>query len=789
MAESQDKMPKEEPEENPLELRVDEVLARYMQECDSGQMPDRESFLNEYPDLRDQLEGLLGAADWIEELAGPTIADIAKIDPTVEVDKLDDTLPHLENGQPLDQSSDTLDGLGAKADAKKKESTLDSSEFSQPILPCQFGDYVLERVLGRGGMGVVYEGRQASLDRPVAVKMIRSGALASDEEVGRFFAEAKSAAKLDHPNIVTVYQCGEQSGHRYFSMDYVPGTDLSQMIKKGPVDCRTAARYVRDVARAIQYAHDRGILHRDLKPANILVDDEDRVRITDFGLAKSVGTDTGLTAEGAALGTPSYMSPEQAAGKTEEQHHATDVYSLGAILFTLVTGRPPFKANTVVETIMHVIHRPAPTARNINESVHSDIETVIDVCLQKSPDRRYQSADELAQELDRYLKGSPIQARPMSKVRRIWYWLLGVPIIGAVLDNRVVEPTDAHRWVQRGLFSVMVLLATSWFVFIASQNAYRQSMPSEVRVASGVEGGSYENLANSICKALDDEGECDAVAIRTAGSRDNVERLESGEVQLALLQADAIGSPKVAVVTPLYYEAVHVFVRRGQGIESIEDLRNRRVNVGIEKAGARPISRLVLESGGLSFKDIELVSFDWHKMLDGSYLEELRAEELTGNDSPEVILFKEDFKLPTEDELAVDAAIVVSRLGSKDVANLLCGGDYKLLGLEDAWQLALQEPSLFHPLLMTEDNYPDCELPSKGVPTVTTTAFLVATQETPAILIRSVLQHLFSPEMIAATGIVSAERAAHWQGLAWHPAAREFFGPYRATKPAEEQKQ
>ena len=764
--------------EAPQEMKVDEALARYMQQCDGGSIPDREAFLEQHSELRDQLEGLLFTADWIEELAGPTIADIAKDAPVDPSDKtrMEDTLPHWESvRQNLDP--DTWDG--SPEGAKKKE-TLSQIESSQPVLPCLFGDYVLERVLGRGGMGVVYQGRQSNLDRLVAIKMIRSGALASDEEVGRFYAEAKSAAKLQHPNIVTVYQCGEEAGQSYFSMDFVPGTDLSRIISEGAVDSRTAARYVRDVARAIEYAHEKGILHRDLKPANILVDDRDQVRITDFGLAKSVGTDTGLTAEGAALGTPSYMSPEQAAGKVEEQHHATDIYSLGAILFTLVTGKPPFKANSVVETIMHVIHRPAPVARSVESSVSSDVETIIDVCLQKSPERRYTSAAALADDLDRFLENKPIEARPMSKARRAWYWLLGVPIFGAVLDNRVVEPTDAHRWVQRGLISALLLMLAAWMVLVVPKGIWGDFMPGEIRVAAGAQGGSYEVLAESICTSLQDNTGSSAVALRTAGSEENRSLLERGKVDLALLQADAIGAQNVAVVAPLYYEAVHVFVRRGLGIASLSELAGRRVNVGVAQAGNRSIARKLLSSVNLSLKDIQQVAFDWRLMIDDSYFEELRFQALKEAGDLESTLQKEDWDGPTDEELLIDAAVIVARLGSKDIAALLSRGEFDLLQLPDR-QLAQREPTLFQPMLVTEEHYPDCGLSELGIPTVTTTAYLAATRETPAVLVRTVLQNLFSPETVAATGIISVEQAAHWQGLQWHPAAREFFQNYRST--------
>ncbi|MBM3966182.1 MAG: serine/threonine protein kinase, partial [Planctomycetes bacterium] len=236
--------------------------------------------------------------------------------------------------------------------------TLDNTHAS---LPCRFGEYLLERVLGRGGMGVVYLANQVQLHRRVAIKMIRSGALASDEEVARFYSEARSVAKLDHPNIVTVYHCGESDGHHFFSMDYIPGTDLAKIVSSGPIDPKRAVRYVRDVARAIDYAHEHQVVHRDLKPANVLLDEEDEVYLTDFGLAKQMGRDEGLTATGATLGTPSYMSPEQAAGKSEDQSVATDVYAMGAILFALLTGKPPFQAASVLQTMMQVMHKPAPS--------------------------------------------------------------------------------------------------------------------------------------------------------------------------------------------------------------------------------------------------------------------------------------------------------------------------------------------------------------------------------------------------------------------------------------------
>ncbi|MFO0941176.1 MAG: serine/threonine-protein kinase [Pirellulales bacterium] len=348
---------------------LDQALAEYLAKCDSGTSPDRKSFLEQYPpEVREKLEHLLSAADWIEHLAGPSVAELARLDQNQSSAEIDSQVTHSIETLPLNEST------------KPK-----MIEHTGPILPCRFGDYELLKVIGRGGMGVVYYATQKHLDRPVAIKMIRSGALATADEVQRFYAEARSAAQLHHPNIVTVYQCGELDGHHYFSMDFVDGTDLDKLSKAAPLEPRRAAKYVRDVAQAIEFAHRRGILHRDLKPANVLVDQDDRVRITDFGLAKSVGRENGLTATGAALGTPSFMSPEQAAGRTEDQGVASDVYSLGAILFTLLAGHPPFKATSAIQTMMQVIHRAAPRLRTVRSGVPEDLETIVDKCLQKSP--------------------------------------------------------------------------------------------------------------------------------------------------------------------------------------------------------------------------------------------------------------------------------------------------------------------------------------------------------------------------------------------------------------------
>jgi len=765
-------------DENPLEIEVELALVEYMVKCDEGDVPDREQFLARHPAMRERLSELLAAADWIEQLAGPTVADVAAIAAPKPNPITDETLP-LQNAlrRPADPNEVTLPSskiesvefsvndvhdrkvsspsFGQRFDASQPRNSSpprnpkqlrDASELSQPALPCRFGEYILERVLGRGGMGVVYFGRQIHLDRPVAIKMIRSGALASQEEVQRFYAEARSAAKLDHPNIVTVYQCGEHEGHHYFSMDYVAGTDLSRLTHDAPLNCKVAARYVRDSARAIQYAHDQGILHRDLKPANVLVDRSDNVHITDFGLAKSIGNETGLTATGAALGTPSYMSPEQAAGRVDEHNYATDVYSLGAILFTVVAGQPPFKAASVVQTIMQVIHRPAPMVRTINPNVDANIETIIDRCLQKTPDRRYATAGALAADLDRYLVGKPIEARPLPAWRRAWYWLLGVPMIGAVLDHRVVEPTNAHRWVQRGLIASALMMIMAWtMLMFSSSNWHTNRMPRSLQIAAGAAGGGYERIANAICASFSADRICEATSLHTEGSLENIDKLINRHVDLALLQANMVGSSPITVVAPLYYEAVHQLVRNGSGINSIADLKGKNVLIGVEKSGAFSVSKLLLSRAKLKLEDVRIYNGDWRQLA----------------------------TLPD-----VDAAFVVVQTGNPMMQKLLAEGDYQLLPIEDAMDFSLEEPT-FHALALTQAMYPGSDLPSSGVVTVATTAFLAARADAPDILVEKVLECLFSQKTIDECGLLSAERAAHWQGLAWHPAAQRYFGTFR----------
>jgi WD40 repeat protein/tRNA A-37 threonylcarbamoyl transferase component Bud32 len=305
----------------------------------------------------------------------------------------------------------------------------DPSAPETPPKTWRFGDYELLGEIARGGMGVVYKARQLSLNRIVAVKMILHGPFSSAEFVERFQTEAKAAAGLQHPNIVAIYEVGQHDGQHYFSMEHIEGRDLAAMVRDQPLAARRAAGYLKSVAEGVEYAHQKGVLHRDLKPSNLLVDIFDQPRITDFGLARLVGHDSQLTVTGQTLGSPGYMAPEQAAGKSNHGSPQSDVYSLGAILYHLLTGRPPFQGETLAEVLLQVQNADPVAPRRLNARVPVPLQNICLKCLQKEPAKRYLSARALAEDLGRFLTDQPVEARPATAGEKLLLWRRRHPAI------------------------------------------------------------------------------------------------------------------------------------------------------------------------------------------------------------------------------------------------------------------------------------------------------------------------------------------------------------------------
>ncbi len=695
-------------EPSPIEDPLDEAFAAYLRSCDAGEVSSREDFLAQFPELADQLKELMEAADLIGRVTlsgqrGEGNAPDAAVAPGAETVDLHTSAGDDSGGDP----AATLPMPNRQADDPG------------PTLPYELGDYELLDVLGRGGMGVVYRARQQHLDRIVAVKMIRSGMLAGEAEVRRFYTEAQAAARLHHPGIVSVYQFGQRGGHHFFSMEYVEGTDLQRKINAAEMTIKHAARYVRDVARAIHHAHQKGVLHRDLKPANVLIGQQDQIHVTDFGLAKHLDSDSSVTGSGAAVGTPHYMAPEQAGGHSDRATRQSDVYSLGAILFACVTGRPPIVADTVVQTF--------------------------EKCLEKNPAKRYKSAERLADELDAFLEGRPIAARPRSMVIKTWHWLEGVPLIGALKGRRVLQTTVSHLRFQAA--ALLFLLALPLFLagFAVWWNNYRQAMPKGVEIGGGLRDGVYNDLAKNLASRLGEAHRVVAQIVPSDGSLDNRDRLLSGEVDLAPMEASVITGDELCVVAPLFYEAVHVLARDDTEIKTVEQLRGHRIAVGPQGSGSRRTAELVFESLDLTPDVLAREEISW--------------DELSMPDAP-------------------DAAMICIGHGSPLMTDLLKSGRWRLVPIPKAIQIALHHPTL-RPMTIEEGDYQSEQIPAEGIATIGTTAFLASRYDAPGELIQAALEALYQePPMIA--GLIPREMAAEWQGLAFHPVARQYFAQIEA---------
>ena len=385
-----------------LKLARDLLAVEWAWRRSRGEHPSEANYSSRFPTL-------------VEELSHLAAKDLASEAPML--------LPLFDSASNYPQLDDT----------RAWESTASSSPSAPSAPGVRFGDYVLIGEIARGGMGVVYRARHVTLNRTVALKMILGGRLASTESVQRFYAEAQAAARLEHSGIVPIYEIGQEGDQHFFTMAFIDGDSLAQHVKSGPLPPCEAARLVKEIAIAVQYAHDRGIIHRDLKPQNILLDGNGHPKVTDFGLAKITDLDSGLSTTGNVMGTPGYMSPEQAAGRIHDVGPLADVYSTGAILYCLLTGRPPFQSASILETLRQVKEVEVVSPRVLNPAVPRDLDTITRKCLQKMPTKRYTSAKLLAEDLDRFLEGRAILARPTGWMERIWRWCRRNPLAAGLV--------------------------------------------------------------------------------------------------------------------------------------------------------------------------------------------------------------------------------------------------------------------------------------------------------------------------------------------------------------------
>lgn len=704
---------------------LDEAFAAYLRSCDTGELSSREDFLAQFPDLADDLKQLMEAADMIGQvtLGGRSSAETPVLNPGAETVSRFDPAGDIS----FDDPAATLP-MANRAEGDPG-----------PTLPYDLGDYELMEIVGRGGMGVVYLAKQHELDRHVAVKMIRSGLFADEAEVRRFYTEAQAAARLHHPGIVSIHQFGHRAGHHFFSMEYICGTDLQRKIAESPLDPHEAARYVRDVADAIHHAHQKGVLHRDLKPANVLIDEQDQVHVTDFGLAKHMDSDSSVTGSGAAIGTPHYMAPEQAGGQSDRANRQSDVYALGAILFACVTGRPPIVADTVMQTLVKVVHHPAPPVRSVRSDVPIDLETIIAKCLEKKPSKRYGSAEELVSELTAFLEGRPIAARPRSAVIKAWHWLEGVPLVGAVTGRRVLHPSTTHRRFQAALLLLLLITPIITAGLITMWQMHKDAMPDRIRIAGGVQGGVYHGFSSELSKRIQAQHPVQSQIIDSGGSIENRKRLLNGVVDLAPMQATAI-SGDLCVVAPLFYELMYVLARTDSGIKTIGDLDGRRVAVGSRGSGSPATADLVFNSLEL---ESELVPLDtWQALL-------------------------------KDPECPAEAAMICVGRHSQLVTDLLETDKWRVIPIKKHAQIAWEHPTLLSASIHA-DEFPDAMGISEEIPTLGTTAFLAARKDTPAELVMAALHALYA-EPAPVDGLIPRSTAAEWHGLDLHDAARDYF--------------
>ncbi len=475
--------------------------------------------------------------------------------------------------------------------------------------------------LGRGGMGVVYRARQKSLKRVVALKMILAGDHASAADRERFRSEAEAVAQLQHPNIVQIYEVGEQDGYPFFSLEYVEGGTLAQKIQGKPKAAMWSALLVEAMARAVHYAHEHGIIHRDLKPGNVLLarrvgsmaglsgeiarrqtGEDYEPKITDFGLAKRIQADSHRTRTGTILGTPSYMAPEQAQGRTKAVGPQADVWALGAILYECLTGRPPFQAETPLDTLMQVIEREPPRPCALNPAVPRDLETICHKALTKECSRRYASAEALADDLARFINGQPIVARPIGRAGWAWRWCRRNPVTAGLLAA------------VAALLGVVLLLAISPKWEPADDSWQRVQRAGKLRIATdptyppmeflkdGALVGFDIDLGRDLARRLGVEAEFVEVAWDW---RELAERLDNKDFDVLLSSITITPEREKLVSFVEYWQVPLVYLGlRGVALERQADLAGKVVAVQQDTTAHRLV--MGLRKKGVAIKYISL---------------------------------------------------------------------------------------------------------------------------------------------------------------------------------------
>lgn len=704
---------------------LDALLEDYFDRRDRGESLGEDAFSKVPTELRSELQNLINFAEYLE--GAVRTKEETQTDQAPEADPLGETIRYTESDQ----------------------STRPKTHSDTEILH-QVGDYQLLEELGRGGMGLVFKAHQTKLNRTVALKMILSGRMASENELQRFYSEARSVARLCHPNIVSIYDVQEIEGHHFYTMDYIEGPTLDVVARNGTLTEKQMARYVNLIAEAVEYAHQNGILHRDLKPANVLIDADNQPHVTDFGLAKQLEDDSQLTVSGTILGTPSYMSPEQAAGRNEQVGPLSDVYALGAILYFLLTGKPPFQGATSAETISMVIHNGPHPIRSYNPRVSRALVTICEKCLRKNPKERYQSAQELAVELERFLRGDPIQAQPIGRIKRSWIWCRDIPLVAALIGR--TPSTENRRQVQ---FQWTLLIFLACFgVFLGVQAIRATILPEQVVLAAGEHTGMYHQVAQQLGERFQETTGHSMEVLESKGSIENREMLVSGKAHLGFLQASALDVEQVAVVAPLYREFCFVIVRNDFPIDlnspDLSAFQEHRIVVGPEGSGNRVSAVKILQHFGVTDQNAKFSPLHFSAL-------------------------REDSKL--------EAAIVVTGLHNPALEQLLATGKFRLLPIPPDEEIFLGTGFYFATLKPADLKRFGLDL-QDAIFTIATPALLVVHEGERDVVVVAACRALMKDQWLETLPGALSPQAFDYQtrSLPLHPAAVRFFKSYRQTQ-------